>query len=208
VSSKPDSKYVKVPSNYTKQATIDAYVAEHMIDAWNKLALVRHVAQVFCVTLLIDDEPDAEVRMSNDERGLFEAFAQRVEELRDQAGREPLIWGTFNGLDFDYPMAYLRALKYGLYDLAEVIKPTSRWGDPMHVDLLPILSGSYRPEREQGSLDDWCAFFDVEIDNPISGKEVSQAMLRRQHDQVQRHTVSRVVGARGLHKILSRAGGL
>ena len=53
--------------------------------------------------------------------------------------------------------------------------------------------------------DDWLEFYGITVDNPITGSQVSEAMLAGQTDLVARHNASRVLGLREITKRLMAA---
>lgn len=199
----PHPSMVRAPSHYKDQVKIDAYKAERMVAAWEHMAVEVFSAQVFVISFAAEDD-DVTVMMTNDEKGLLEAFEKQVQGLLERAHPGPITWVTFNGWKFDHPMMFSRALKHGC-NLAAAQMRCPKWGDAFHVDVFNILGGNLDRD-DAGSLDDWCAFYGVELDNPIGGHQISQSALKQQHDLIHRHTISRIEGARGLWKVLQRGG--
>lgn len=194
----PDPSRVKAPANYKNPDIIQKYQIEHAMTTWRALAVDPTAGQVFCITYMVEGDETPTVLMHADEEALLKAFQEYIPQLIDRAQGQPLIWVTFNGLKFDFQFLFNRAVRYGLGLLARQMQ-AKRWGDYCHIDVFQILGG-------ECTLDEWCDFFGIVLDNPISGAQISEALIKQQHDEIVRHTISRVVGCRGIYLKLKEAG--
>jgi hypothetical protein len=213
----PSKALVKVPRTHTKPSSIEKFQEDNAVKAWKDLALHRWTAQVASIAFILDEAPDAEliVNLWTIEREIFAWLDAQIKEMRRIATerREPLIFCAFNGCGFDFPILQMRGLKYGFHAVAGAFSMSSKWGDRNHIDPFITLGGMHLThhevalvEKKHGSLDDWLEFFEIKLDNPIRGSDVSEALLRADNDLVIRHTISRVLGLREIARRLHLAG--
>lgn len=190
---RPDPSRVQVPVNYKDPEKISAYQLEHAVKDWRNLSTSLPFAKICCITWAVGDE-EPRYLIWPDEDKLVRQFEAELGEPR------PIEWVTFNGLKFDHPILRARAVRYGCSHLASQMA-TRRYGDQFHVDIFQRLGG-------EGRLDEWCQSFGIELDNPITGAGVLDALVREQYDLVVRHSVSRIIGTRAIYNLLVRHASL
>jgi hypothetical protein len=216
---RPDPSRVSVPKRWKDKDTIREHQESHAREAWEKMATNPWQAQVFVSTLLVEgDESGADwgdvpagqlvyrqdidatllIDMNVVEKHLTQVVEMRYRSLLERHdGR--VIWCAYNGCGFDYPMLWMRGLKYGCGDLARWMMPrNAKYGDEQHWDPMVKLGG--------GKLDEWATFFNIKQDNPITGAQISECLVRGQHDQIVRHTTDRVAVLRDITRRLVAAG--
>lgn len=192
----PDPESVETPRNYKDPDTIRQYKIRRAMEIWKDLATKPHSANVIAISYAVDDG-DPVVMMNVNEWLLFQQFDEIVHGLQDDLKYRKYV--TFNGFGFDFPTMYARAVKYGLRNLAVEMRMRTKWGDDRHIDVFNVLGS-------EGSLDDWCLFFGINLDNPIRGSQVTESFLKQQHDLIYKHSLSRVIGAREIYRKLLAAG--
>lgn len=172
--------------------------ATHPLDSW-----------VFLVTVLREDQEEPKVLYNANEAEVlreFEAWTRDlVNELRPKNGR--IAWHTFNGLDFDFRVVLLRAIRYKLPTLAREMR-CHRYGDDNHVDWMYRLTGGRRGE-ERMKLDNFARFFGVDLP-VISGGDILSHYQRpggADWRAILEHTKSRVTYLRDFRKFWNEAYG-
>lgn len=136
------------------------------------------------------------------ERDQIEAFRN----LLNENPRAELI--SYNGRTFDQPYLCRRALKYDIKMPRTRLWPDKPW-DPVGVDLFKIWQGPNN--REKGTLDEMCEFFDIERPaglNPISGSAVPTAFKNGQIDLIVAHCLDDVRVLREIYKRFDFGGWL
>lgn len=160
---------------------------------YREMALNPFVCSAFVITVMGEDDEEPEVFENLHERENIRRLALWTEAFRKETGGA-IVWNTYNGLNFDFPVLRLRAVKYGYGDLAREMS-SPRWGDARHVDWFqrlgaPRLTGG--PIR--GTLDLIAKFWDLpNYDNTIYGDGILDAFEGNQMRTVITHCRSRVL---------------
>lgn len=195
LSTRPGPEHVSVPGSVSKEETRAKYLAdpEKQREGWLRAAVDKRLAQVFVISLLTD-EPDAQplVLANADERVLFRELDTYIGVMQFE-NHEKIVWNTFNGIGFDFPMLFLRGVKYGLQRIRKEFRISGRYGDPFHRDL-------YLELGREGTLDEWAQFFGIKSDNPIDGSQMYDTYVAGRWDLIEAHTKSRVTLLRDIHE--------
>lgn len=147
----------------------------------------------FVITVMGEDDAEPEVFYDLHERENIRKLALWADAFKRETGGA-IVWNTYNGLNFDYPILRLRAVKYGFGDLAREMS-CPRWGDARHVDWFqklgaPRLTGG--PIR--GTLDLVAKFWGLpDHGNTIFGDGVLDAHEAGHVQTILTHARSRVL---------------
>ncbi len=125
--------------------------------AWMNTAKELHSARVFIIGAAVDNGEIATVINASEEH-VIKAFAAWLDEhapMPQHPSEPPPVLVAYNGVGFDYKLLALRAVKYGMPELARRLKPTnSRYGDSTRRDPFVDLGHT-------GSLHDWADLFSI-----------------------------------------------
>lgn len=186
---------IKVPAQYKKPESIEQYIQseyQKMLDSapkrldekWRKNALDPYNCQVICIGLKVNDEPSF-CLMDDNEFSLMSKFQSFLSSYH--RGRYMTI--GWNSLDFDVPILYLRAAKYGLKNLVMSLPRNNR--DVLHVDL----SRSMIPTvyNSKCSLSNACKFFGIQGKmDCMDGSKVHDLWINGEKDIISKYCASDV----------------
>lgn len=129
--------------NLKDQAKIDAKIAEAKKAQIDKMALSPWTGKL-CAFSFVSKNADCAV-CSEDEKAMLENIFKLLDEYRDDC----LI--TFNGIEFDLPYIYGRAVINGIVPIAPLERWTKRYKTHPHLDLRAVLTNW--KSHEPGSFD-------------------------------------------------------
>lgn len=172
------------------------------LSKWRKGSLSGLHGRIACISLAFGEEEVEVIDCAEDEKAGLVALAERVALQRSALNIRQITFVAQNGLDFDFPLIQIRALKYGSTKLAAlfhqekpwdgVLEDPSKWWPKMgYRDFCPKL----------GVICEHLGI-DHDEDNPISGAEVLDAYVRGDWDQVIAHAKADVRDLRSIYKIL------
>jgi len=159
---KPALEEVKVPSNYKDPAKIRAYQEKKLEGVYRNQALDSMKGQIWAIGWAIDDEPARCLIQGVDgihsERDLLNRFYEELQAISQNIyGRDihlvNLTWIGHNIKAFDLTWLWRHALKYRLYNLAEII-PRERYSKQI-VDTMEVWAADY---KDRVSLDNIASF--------------------------------------------------
>lgn len=189
-----------VPKNYSKQETVDRWVAENGDQAFRKLALDKWRCEVLAISVAVNNSP-VEVFLNGDgksEADMLKLFSAYLDEAVKDRHRTFAHWVTFNGNAFDLPILWLRACKYGLSLLRQAI-PSDKWGR-QSIDLRDrVLATDYRGST--GGLDNVARFFGIETKTG-NGSMVFDWFMSGDFDTLREYCVRDVEILRELHQFI------
>jgi hypothetical protein len=98
---------------------------------------------------------------------------------------------------FDLTILRQRAMKYQLSHLYQSI-PQSSYSDQV-IDLMHVFTGG-KFKDYLVSKDDMCKFFDIKIEDTVSGSEIYDLYLKRDFEAIRLHCLADVVKEYELYK--------
>jgi hypothetical protein len=159
---KPALEEVKVPSNYKDPAKIRAYQEEKLEEVYRAQALDSMKGQILAIGKAVDDEPAGCHIQGLDgihsERDLLNRFYEELQAISQNVYERAiylvnLTWIGHNIKAFDLTWLWRHALKYRLYNLAEII-PRERYSKQI-VDTMDLWAADY---KDRVSLDNIASF--------------------------------------------------
>lgn len=167
---KPKQEDVPVPKTYKKEESIRQYQEEHLEEYWFKTALDPVEGRIFCIGIGIDNE-EVEVLHGIHEHKTLKMLSDKLDEI----GYYRIV--AHNGMDFDYPFIFLRAVKYGFLDLIKVFTDKNMLEDTMR-----MLDGT--AWKKMISLDRACKLIGIDGKEGMDGSMVPKYILEGKGDQV------------------------
>jgi len=189
----PSLKQIKAPANYKDPEKIKAWKEANQESVWRKESLDLLRLRVLCVGFAIDDGPVQCVGGSDNDCENMKAFADAILPVN-----RPFKLIGHNGRKFDFSAMRLRALKYGIYSLAEHIGLDKYHGNVD--DTMEMMGGGY------GSffgLDAACRFFRVQGKTEgMGGDKVFDYWRAGRIDEIMSYCKEDVAATRRLYKKL------
>jgi len=112
--------------------------------------------------------------------------------------RTPII--TFNGLSFDFPAMFQRAIIQDVpVDPVMYQRLMGRYNNPYHYDLLPILTNSHRIADWAGkNLDFWLQLYKIGTKGEMDGSQVYEAWKNKEFDRIKQYCMKDVANTANL----------
>ncbi len=193
----PDPLTVKVPVNYKKEDAIKKYQEDHAEEAYRKLALSKLDAQVIVISAAINDEKPIVIAY-DDERKVMEEFDRWLESVSLKGYLHDFYVCGHNVIGYDAPILYLRACKYDLHFVKQLIptKPyDERWMDTMRM-AAPMLRSEYI------SMDVLLKFFNLGDKGDIDGSMVYDMFLEGKLNEIATYCQEDVIKTRKIYNKL------
>lgn len=172
---KPGPEDIKVPANYKKAETIEAYKndPDRINEEWIKQSLNFIKGRVHTIAWKINHEPTQTLwHDGTDEEGLFKRFEQAmIDTFNDHYGNDTTYgttWVGHNIKKFDMPYMWLRARKYGCDSLIKMFGESPR--DVKMEDTM--LWANFNSYKDYVSLDDACKLFGLPGKGRMDGSQV------------------------------------
>jgi len=204
---KPDPDMVEPPGNYKNPETIKAYQEAKAEEVYRKLSLNPLWAQVIVISAAYGDE-DIVVTYGEDEQSIFNEFDKYLSSLslspqstKDLIKQSPDTWTIvgYNIREFDAPILFLRAKKYGCKNIERLLRDLSRYDrrieDVMQM-ALPTMGKQYL------KMDELCKFFGIEGKGDIDGSNVYDYYLQGKLGEIAEYCKKDVERTRELYNIL------
>jgi len=204
---KPDPDMVEPPGNYKNPDTIKAYQEAKADEVYRKLSLNPLWAQVIVISAAYGDE-DIVVTYGEDEQSIFNEFDKYLSSLslspqstKDLIKQSPDTWTIvgYNIREFDAPILFLRAKKYGCKNIERLLRDLSRYDrrieDVMQM-ALPTMGKQYL------KMDELCKFFGIEGKGDIDGSMVYDYYLEGKIKDIADYCSKDVQRTRELYNIL------
>jgi DNA polymerase elongation subunit (family B) len=188
-----------VPANYKKPETINSW-AEDPVNkerVYLKRALSFWDAQVVCIGYAIDDNPVA-LFVGDSEKDIFASFHQSLtKDIPEFSQRLSSYWCGYNLKEFDLPILRLRAIKYGIMDLASVLP-----GNPRSPQIIEVMElASVTAYKEFSSQHTVAKFFGLEF-SETDGSDVYHLYKDGDLDGIIDHCNEDIELTRKLYKLL------
>jgi len=204
---KPDPSLVEPPGNYKNPETIRAYQEAKADEVYRKLSLNPLWAQVIVISAAYGDE-DIVVTYGEDEQSIFNEFDKYLSSLslspqstKDLIKQSPDTWTIvgYNIREFDAPILFLRAKKYGCKNIERLLRDLSRYDrrieDVMQM-ALPTMGKQYL------KMEELCKFFGIEGKGDIDGSNVYDYYLEGKIKDIADYCSKDVQRTRELYNIL------
>jgi len=205
---KPNPDLVEPPGNYKNPETIKAYQEAKADEVYRKLSLNPLWAQVIVISAAYGDE-ETVTFFSDDEEDLFISLDRHlssverepVKSTKDLIKQSPDTWTIvgYNIREFDAPILFLRAKKYGCKNIERLLRDLSRYDrrieDVMQM-ALPTMGKQYL------KMDELCKFFGIEGKGDIDGSMVYDYYLEGKIKDIAQYCSKDVQRTRELYNIL------
>jgi hypothetical protein len=167
---KPKPEDVPVPKNYKKEESIKQYQEDHLQEHWFKTALDPIEGRIFCIGIGVDNK-EVEVLHGIHEHETLKMLSDKLNEV----GYYRIV--AHNGMDFDYPFIFLRAVKYRFLNLIKTFTDKNTLEDTMR-----MLDGT--AWKKMISLDRACKLIGIQGKDGMDGSMVPEYILKGKGDQV------------------------
>lgn len=191
---KPSIEDISAPSNYKDIDKIQLYKESRREEAWAKQALHPLKAEIICIGYAVDDE-DPQYIIGETEKEIVDRFDELLSTLN-----YPTLIGH-NVLGFDFPMLYLRAVKYRLPILKNAL-PKHK-GSQGYVDIMQEVSSTLYGKDSYLSLKDVASFFGIEAKTEMNGSMVHQAYLDGAILDIAKYCIEDVDVTRKVYRLLN-----
>jgi len=194
---KPTEKDIKVPSNYKKQESIDAYIKSALPEAHGKQALHSLKGEIICIGVAFNDEDPILLMRGATEKDLMTAFKDKVNEYVPHDFLSTY-WVGHNLSGFDLPWLLHRAWKYNLPSLYTSF-PMKKYDEHL-IDTMVLFGGT---SREMYSLNDVAKFLGVggKTDG-VDGSMMHQMFLDGKTEEIGEYCINDVNVTREVAKRL------
>lgn len=174
----PSADLVKIPATYKKEDSIQKYVEENMDTAYRKLAVDPFGAQIIVISAAFKDEKPV-VTASDNEEKVMKEIDNWLGSLPTKTPLYAIDVCGFNIAEFDLPMLFLRACKYGCRNIIELLP-----GKPYDDRICDVMRMAFPTKRnEYVSMDKLCGWFGIEGKGDMDGSMVYDYFLEgRLHD--------------------------
>jgi len=209
---RPRVEDLKCPGSYKKPDSIKAWYddparKEEVEEAFRKTALDPWAGQIVCIAYKLDDDEfgDEEVMgmWGTDEERLITAFSETLQQY-DRKLKDKMSVVHFVGHNiksFDIPYLYLRAAKYDLKWLQQVI-PNGFQRDRIY-DTMEMCAVTARMTPDKYvSLDKACRFFGLDGKGDIDGSMVYDLYKEGRYQEISDYCKADVEKVIELHKRL------
>jgi len=204
---KPNPDMVEPPGNYKNPDTVRAYQESKADEAYRKLALNPLWAQVIVISAAYGDGDIHTFKDDNEEHLLkkFDMYLYNLQQnpssTKDLIKQSPDVWTLvgYNIREFDAPILFLRAKKYGCKNIERLLRDLSRYDrrieDVMQM-ALPTMGKQYL------KMDELCKFFGIEGKGDIDGSNVYDYFIGGKLEEIAQYCSEDVQRTRELYKIL------
>lgn len=189
------------PGNMKKEETIRAWAdnAENKMAIHKKKSLSWLEAQVICIAYAVDDGP-LNIVFSTDEQNVISMFAEKIQAIEPVVGKQSaFIFAGHNIREFDLPILYLRALKYGNVVLQRALPSEAKSG--RIIDTIELFS--LTAWRKLMKMSDLATFFGLPVKTEMSGETVYDEYLAGNYEKIKNYCMEDVGTNRQLYGILT-----
>lgn len=139
-------------------------------EAWQSSSLDSMRGPVLCVGVAVGDNDPVCIWEATEQETLAKLQAGLVHH-----GHAPIV--TWNGLGYDQPYLFRRALKYGLYPLAGRVFYPKPYGNRRHCDLFGLWAASQRKGKQGEYHTPWklanvARHMGIEVKDTLDGDDV------------------------------------
>lgn len=193
------------PANYKDPEKIAAWhirdEAEWRAGLAKQCALSPRLGRIVAAGVHYSDLEDSPPIVACD---VNEANETKIVEFAMRHLMEHRTVATFNGHLFDLPYLFVRAAILGVPVPVRAAAYLRRYTTDPHVDCRMILS-NWNTSAE-GKLDDWCAAFGIECDDPTTGADVGDMVDRGDEQGIIAHCQKDLVKTGKLTQKIEAAG--
>jgi len=198
---------IKVPSNYSRQESIDKWMLENRENEFQKLfrktALDGLYGRILSIAWAMDDGNVncLESGQEGGEKELLEHFFLRLDDNRDKYGNFTRIakWVGHRVIDFDLRFIWQRCVINGVKPLVEIPINARPWDDNIF-DTKLAWSGNSSQYQGKSSLDALCLGMDMDGKGDIDGSKVYDYWLDGRIDEIVEYNKQDVEKTRALYK--------
>ena len=124
------NKNIKVPGNYKKPETIEAYLNEARGESAKKMSTDTDYSEIRCIGISYDDKREI-------------VTLEQLADILNEDSSFHLV--TFNGKKFDIPIIIKRGIEHGVnLPYRELLESCKRYNNSRHTDLMEALGfGEY-----------------------------------------------------------------
>lgn len=209
-----------VPKSYKKEETIlkwQAAETERYLQAeadartkqqadalskWRRGSLSGVKGRIGCISIAFGEEEVEVIDCAEDEKAGLVALTERVALQKTALSIQKFTFVAMNGLDFDFPMIQLRALKHGAKSLPRLFHQEKPWDGVLEDPSKWWPKFGYRDYCPKLGVVCEHLGIDHDEDNPISGAEVLDAYVRGDWPLVIAHAKADVRDLREVYRIL------
>ena len=189
----PSRDEIKVPANYTKPETIEKYISDNLEDIWDKEALNDLKGQIVCIGFSLNDGPV--VVFEGDEKSILEELEHNISTANQGSYSEYVV---YNGLGFDLPYIWHKAIKHDLHKLKSQI-PHEKFSKRVFDVMIEWAGTDY--SRKVG-MKDVAKFLGIPVFDGVDGSKVGQLWRSGEKQKVVEYCKHDVETLRAIHKKL------
>lgn len=195
---------VRVPGNFKKPESIEAYIEENTEDEWRRTALDGGYGQVLCVSIAVDDEEPVTSIVTPSEQDDRLIVADALQSLADH----PIHLVVGHNVLWDLKFLYHRAMVLSLGDIywravrAGLPHNPQPWSDQVF-----DTSYEWTQDRSRGiKLDDLCQILDINTpkQDGLDGSTVFDYWVERRLDEIAAYCAADVQATREIHRRIAR----
>jgi predicted PolB exonuclease-like 3'-5' exonuclease len=202
---KPTADILKPPGQMKLADTIKKWYAdtearaEDLDDVYRKRALSMTESRILCIAFAIEDNPVVGVT-GETEKDVLVAFMNALLEHDSHIFDRTFRLIAHNGRQFDFPILYLRAVKYKIGQLPRLFHVANPYES--YVDTM--VKFGFTARGTMTSLKSACAFFGIQAKkDDIDGSQVYDYYLDGKTKEVVEYCKSDVEAVRNLYKALT-----
>lgn len=208
---------IKPKGNVKDPLKIAAYQEEYYLEKYAELGKDIDYADFFSLAFSFDTEDDTEDSVSciyeegrPNQKEFLEAFYQSVidevvaranVESLDEVGLFAVEWVGFNNRHFDMELMWRKAIKHGVYELANLI-PRNRYSKSI-IDVKEIYIGPRGNTEMFTSQNQVCKYFGIQgKPDDIDGSQVYPYFLKGEYGKIAEYNISDVVTLKRLYRMV------
>ena len=188
---KPSLESIKAPANYKNEDTIKKYQEENQDKEWRKQSLNSLEGRILCVGVACND--GTPVVFTGTEENIL---AKLETYLIAQDSITKIV--AHNGMTFDYPFLFHRALRYGKRYIINYFNGSKR---DVLFDTMKMIAGT--DYRRMISLDNACKLIGVQGKGDIDGSMVCDYWLDGREKEIYEYCKEDVSALRKLYYALT-----
>jgi len=187
----PPIESVKVPGNISKPETILKYQQENQVEYWKRQALDSMAGSIICIGYAFEDGTVATF-CNTDERQVMFNFAAFIDDMGD-AYNEPITFVHWNGLSFDVPWLWRKAIQHGFSALRTALNKGNRH---FHMDMMKEWASDF---KDYVSLANCAKFLGIEHEGG-AGNEIHDLWQAGDLAAIEAHCKRDLITTREIYK--------